>query len=543
MEKIEELLQKAQNGDEEALKEVIEYYKNDGDEEMVAYFEEKLKKVLETKPTETEVVTDNKVNDDNVKKADTISKGNDIVYENLSVSELKEKINNDPKACKELGERYFKSNQKDKAIELFNSAIEMIKENSEDCDEGDLECLFYCYDDLGRCCEKGTEDKFLNLQNAVEVPCDESLKAIAYYNLHCMYETYKKDSKTGEKYFIKAAEASRPFCLLLAVTYQEKENVVDYKYWLEKAKNMEPNNVFAHKYIPLIIEFKEKNEKGEMGRADYINFVYNCFSEEIVSFYLSSSEKSAIVTNFSLTCQENKDLLSNNDLILFTAVGKLLDHKAASNYGYNKFDFEEINKYYLNCFVKTFMAETSPFQFDINGITYNRIRNGLIDSKNINVLDKLRERDDVKANPKLEKEITADFEEVSSVIKKEQDAILAQEQEEQNKKAQEEKEKKNELMLIASGGLLIFAWLLINLTKVMYSMGFFKVLSYVVLLVLIIKWLKKARNHQASKRARINLNEQAKKNESEQDVFIPKEAFGKERVDPSNLIPIGKIDH
>ena len=456
---IEELLKKAQDGDIEALKEVIEYYKNDGDEEMIDFFEGKLKELLdsettgqvpteeESKETDEKMQSDSEVDGTKIEQepANNNTKGDVFSYADLNIVELKEKAeDNDPEAYCELASRYYKDNQISKTIDLLNSAIEILKENFENCTENDLECLYCCYNLKSFCYEKDTEERFLALQNAAEVPCNEKNKGTTYLRLALFYITYKNDRKAYEKYLARAATVSKYCCLKVAALYLDEGNNVDYEYWLEKAEKMKSNGEYEEQALSTIIEFKKKYHNDKLNQNDYVKILLDCYDNHISNlfYYFSKKEVENIVNKISDICSqydENEELKKDN-LDLFNICRCLTANEQENPDNYKNIDFSKIADFQTKFFLSE--IEKNNIAWHITESLYKTVRVNLIKNERIDVLNKIKEKEGVKDDPELEKLINSDIEEISLIIKNRQEEENRKRLEEERQREIQEEEKK-----------------------------------------------------------------------------------------------------
>ncbi len=476
---IEELLKKVQDGDKEALKQVIEYYKNNDDEEMANYFEGKLKEVLELETAKEDASTDeNAVEEDSANTEEKTSSDSETIkeetedkddelkeetkddevepevaddkpqneakfvsYDKLSTAELKEKAeNNDPKACLELAKKYLKDNQTNKAEELLNLAIETLKNDYENCTEEDLECLFYCYETKASCYKNGTEERFLALQNAVEVPCNEKNKGHAYLYLASEYRNYKNDKLTYEKYLLKAGRFSKDLCLEAAISYQLEGNNVDYEDWLERAEKMQATTPFEEEVVPLIIKIKKECKNGELILKDCEEYfsILNDFPRFPAMRDFARNEIVLIIEKISEACSkygENAELNDDN-LNLHNVCIDLLNDKEGNPSYYENINLTKIEDFFVR--YALLEIEKDNITFYINSFEYNKLRKTLIDDERIDILNKIKEQEEVKEDHELEKLVASDIEEVSSNINR------RQEMENRKRLAEEEKIRKQQ---------------------------------------------------------------------------------------------------
>lgn len=292
---------------------------------------------------------------------------NNVDYKNMLVSELKEKASNDPRACKELGDRYLNSNQVQKAIELYNSGIEMAKENYEGTDE-ENDFLYNCYLVLSGCCEDGSDERVLNLLNAAEIANDEYKKADAYDEVATIYQ-YRGDRSNFEKYLLKGNYTTTYGCMRISTYFRRTGNLVDSEEWLEKAngKTGLNNPDFVAQEV---IDYMLANRKNELDVRQNCFKLFNtrCFNNStypLYNYFLVDDEMQKIVNNISDLCKEklNESDFSTNDILSLCFVCKNLkacfDARVADedeNYQSN-FDFSAIDEFWRKCIVSNINNE------------------------------------------------------------------------------------------------------------------------------------------------------------------------------------------
>lgn len=262
-------------------------------------------------------------------------------YETLSVSELKEKANSDPKACLELGNRYLKFSQFQKAEEMFDLAIEMVKENYEGSNE-ENEFLYSCYFALSRCYEKDSDMQLLNLLNAAEITSNDDKKAGAYNRVSIIY-SHRDDDKNFEKYLLKGNYNTKRGCLKIATYYQAKANIVDYEEWLEKAKAI-PDKHKSDSFYSDIIDFKIAEHNRATKTYDFVKLLS---SNSFISFF----EQKETYENFIRTRGDEEDLYDS--FLLNYEVDKLVNNVSSICKEKTKeadFNRENTNSLFLACY-------------------------------------------------------------------------------------------------------------------------------------------------------------------------------------------------
>ena len=421
-ENIETLLKSAQEGETEALKAVIKYYENDGDEEMASYFKEKLSKAPTQKTDEAKGTAEPaKSSEPETIDKDSKTEQANISYDELSTAELKQKVDNDPKACEALGRRYLMNSQTEKAMELFNSAIDMLKDNYEDCTQSDLTTLFNCYYSLG-IAYGNKEEAFLNLQNAVEVPITEKVKEFAYFELAKKYKE-KGDKTAYDKYLSKAGACSKYSCLKVAIRYQIDENKVDYEDWLERARKMESPTNFGNaqdlaEHLDSIIDFKIKCEKDTVCQDDCIKFIKDRGFNYAKTFQLLTIlELNYVCEGISSACFNYKEkTVTNVGLDLYNACQYLMNDAKNTPDNYKNIDLTKIEEFYLKFLLDNLKSDNINFYVDDR--LYNMVRPTIMGNKDVKALKAIMKCKGVKDNPELNEKVAADLQKAISEEKK-----------------------------------------------------------------------------------------------------------------------------
>lgn len=292
---------------------------------------------------------------------------NKETYETLSVSALKEKANSDSRACKELGERYLKDNQLQKAEELFNSAIEMVKENYEGTDT-ENNFLYDCYISLSDCYEEDSDEQLLNLLNATEITSDEEKKADAYDRVSKIY-AHRDDDENFEKYFIKGNCNSKYGCLRIITYYQRHNNTVDNEEWLEKAKNMPVKDELGH-FASDIIDFKVAVFNDTVKKEDCINLLSSSLCSVLnnepgfYDYFLLDSEMRILIINISDSCEEKlkeNDFQYNDFFLACYSLKKMF--KMRTEEFISRINFSTVDQYLKN-FALTHINDASMVLFE-----------------------------------------------------------------------------------------------------------------------------------------------------------------------------------
>ena len=318
-EKIDDLIIKAEQNDYEALQKVVEYYRNNEDNEMAQYFEDKLKNV---QPNAFE-----KKQEPVTEKATNVSEsmlGNNTIGEisKLSNAKLFEKAKTNAIACKVLGDRYFKDSNYSKALSQYKEAMEMFKEKGtlSGVEKGVLsEC--YAYIAKALVYTNASEGEImLNLQNSIEIDCATSYKVKAYRTLSDYYE------KIGEwDEFEKNNSKYKEGCLLQTKKYQNDNNNIDAEIWLEKAKDM-PVSFSENENDDLnrIIRIKEMLAKKKQWDIAELP-AYLPGSTYKIDDYLSAKELKKLFNTMSAYCEDaEEEINASNDILFFACWGLVL---------------------------------------------------------------------------------------------------------------------------------------------------------------------------------------------------------------------------
>lgn len=346
MEDANKLMAKANNGDQDAIKKLVQYFKNLGDEENAEYYES----LLDTK---TSINVEKKVEQNTKEIGESISNqkqnietaidGSKTVYdildtyESYSIKELKDKESKDAFACFELSDIYFKAKNYSQGAAYCKKTIELLEIKSELCKtEKELAC--FAYTNLG--CSlfllensHANKEYLLNLQNATEIPCDEKYKHKAYEVLSCIYKGglgVPIDDKKGDEYLIKANSYSKEGCLKIAIKYYANNNLIDYQYWLESAISFKPKE--SEHYLQHLIEMKLAICTNNATINNIVDGTSELVTHQQYAKCLSSKEIEIIDKTLANECQKS-DLVKNknNDILCCACLGSCLVLKKASN--------------------------------------------------------------------------------------------------------------------------------------------------------------------------------------------------------------------
>lgn len=335
-----QLIEKANNGDIDSLKEVIKFLNDQGDKEAAEYYESLLKNSKSPKKEETSEDTEDvkeKVQKKQTKKSkkETFEDVRDR-YKNYSILELRDSENSDAFACYSLGEMYREEDNYPQSVAYYKKAIKLleIKDNLEDSEKP---LLCYCYTRAGTYLKafgdaSTNKELITNLQNAIEIQCDEKYKVKAYEVLR---DCYKKgigvgaNSQKANEYNIKAYSATPEGRLKLAVSYQKNNNKIDYEYWLEKAKELcKTSAAYSKEYkeqIQNIAELKLALFHNKEDATTAINGTQTLIRKKDDGKYFTEEEARNISIILSKSCSNSRLAINeHDDKLLISCIGTLI---------------------------------------------------------------------------------------------------------------------------------------------------------------------------------------------------------------------------
>ena len=234
IDEIQIMLEKADDGDKEALKEVIAYYKSIDDEENAVFYQMKLNEL-------SDAVQENKIKDNTFKydyqeELDAYLNGE---YDNLIISELRANKEHNPYFFILLAKKYYDAKQYIEAAEYYDKSLKLLenanhKSNDEIIKTISLEAdalhdvLFFAYpqteeeiDFYGKklitICNNGIEIEHISKDN-------ESEKCICYNHLdYCYRRGY------GCQRDIDKANEYRKLSSRFVISCALEESVISFK--------------------------------------------------------------------------------------------------------------------------------------------------------------------------------------------------------------------------------------------------------------------------------------------------------------------------
>ena len=331
----ESLFEKADDGDKEALKEVIAYYKSIDDEENAIFYQMKLNEL-------SDAVQENKIKDNTFKydyqeELDAYLNGE---YDHLTITELRANEKKNPYYYHILATKYYDKDQYIEAFEYCQKELKLL----ESAKNLDKDSLFNCLYFATKCIKEAPvsdvietdhyEDYiFIYASNALEIDIDNK-KLITYipylYSVIAFcYEEAVGCDKDLEKaaYFQTLADSfTIAGSLKRSVIYHNQKQYVEEEEWLEKAvvaskddnyQKLAGNEAIYHHALKLKLALIKDEEIDILEYKDVINKCRACFNnEELAKLDVLLAKKD---TNkcFDSICAyiSNKDYLKAQELI------------------------------------------------------------------------------------------------------------------------------------------------------------------------------------------------------------------------------------
>lgn len=332
---LNELMKLANDGNKDAINKLIQHFEEQGDEENVEYFKDLLNKTNEApEEQEKEEVPNSNIVSDNR----SLEEIENWIY-HASNENLLERVTFDPVACYGLGNSSFNNDKYVEAVNYYEQAIKLFETKEK---KSDAEKAILCRSFIGLAVSLnnykgflGTNDVALNLQNALEIDCDDKEKSDAYTILSWWYRkglvVEENIEKAGE-YFIKGNSHTARGCLTIAkLVWDERKpnNRKNCKEWLENAKKIIQNSDnHEDEYLNDFIDMELAVIVGKETVDDIIDglrFLYR--KKEDVEF-LNDYSKNAIINKLiDSVSYTNSDINEHNNHLFLSCLGACLAFK------------------------------------------------------------------------------------------------------------------------------------------------------------------------------------------------------------------------
>lgn len=250
-EELEILKDKAENGDEEAIKKLADYYDSVGNANEAEIWKELLNSPMQVNEDESEDDfvydgnTQNKMSEEDMLCES--KKYNSGEYKKYSFLKLDETLSTNPYVNFEYGDRYRNDKDLEKAIFYYKKGIQLLETyNSNNREiQSDVEWkwayIARAYRNLAEKSEKFAKEAYNSYQNLLEVATSDVLKVEAYESLG---EFFKRgigvalDLDRANEYTKKAHSLYVEGCLIESFLSAQKNNNIEMQKWLEKAQTV-----------------------------------------------------------------------------------------------------------------------------------------------------------------------------------------------------------------------------------------------------------------------------------------------------------------
>lgn len=250
-EELEILKDKAENGDEEAIKKLADYYDSVGNANEAEIWKELLNSPMQVDEDESEDDfvydgnTQNKMSEEDMLCES--KKYNSGEYKKYSFLKLDETLSTNPYVNFEYGDRYRNDKDLEKAIFYYKKGIQLLETyNSNNREiQSDVEWkwayIARAYRNLAEKSEKFAKEAYNSYQNLLEVATSDVLKVEAYESLG---EFFKRgigvalDLDRANEYTKKAHSLYVEGCLIESFLSAQKNNNIEMQKWLEKAQTV-----------------------------------------------------------------------------------------------------------------------------------------------------------------------------------------------------------------------------------------------------------------------------------------------------------------
>lgn len=329
---LNELMKLANDGNKDAINKLIQYFEEQGDEENVEYFKDLLNKTNEApKEQEKEEVLNSNIASD----SRSLKEIENWIHR-ASNKNLLERAFLDPVACYGLGDSNFNNGKYKEATKYYKRTIELfeIKEKKSDAEKIILCRSFF---GLAACLNHtdgllGANDVVLNLQNALEIDCDDKEKSNVYVFLSLWYRkglVVEKNIEKADEYFIKGNSYTARGCLKIAKSVWDRRNPDNCKKWLENAKkNIRNSDNHEYDYLKDFIDMKFAILTGKETVDDIIDGSLFLYRKKEDAELLNDYEKNTIINNLAnCALHTDSDINEHNNHLFLSCLGVCLAFK------------------------------------------------------------------------------------------------------------------------------------------------------------------------------------------------------------------------
>lgn len=338
--KFEELLEKAKNNDEVALRELRNYYEEVGEEDNMLFYQEKIDNLDKGNvdsflPAKEELQSCTAMYQENdFDYWDEYQAFINGEYNELPFSTLKENKENNPYFYEVLAKRYYDGKQFADSVEYYEKEIKIL-EKSKKLNSVSLFLSLYGIIEVLYCLIKTNDknycEKYFNyINNALEIDVEDfevvSKKPKLYFFIMNCYNNgigCEQNQEKANEYDEKGSSFTIRGCLKQSVKSHNNNKVVDEAEWMEKAieaskntefKNFKGNNEEYQKLLELklILRIDDENDIKINDYPDLTIENEDCFTdvekEKIKNLLIYKSAVSCLSNSLINLKKENYDM-------------------------------------------------------------------------------------------------------------------------------------------------------------------------------------------------------------------------------------------